>query len=334
MTVILTNVGHGYSIQSQKRPMKSFHPVTTMKETEFNVVRMTRIGRTSHFGMYQPNNQEKLVLLLQSTAANREATTDTTTTTIEATELDDPTNSVKPYFSSLTTISPTAQDKDDSAIFDNVVDIYEQIGVERENLALGIKPEEFLKYIGTREDLITRTLKDIDSFDRKKAEMEVDKFLLDAEMVNLLIQFGKEVEKDPNFKVPALEEEKDGFFSFRTLVIAYLAYVAYDTFPRLFRNWVFDQQESGQWTGTNIPLIDDWIETTTPLVEAAREAKAAAEAVTESTISATSTTISALDGSITAIQEPMKNLMGASIIGSELLQNEQATTIFNSITNL
>ena len=30
-----------------------------------------------------------------------------------------------------------------------VVDVYNQLGVERGNLALGVKPEEVLKYIGT-----------------------------------------------------------------------------------------------------------------------------------------------------------------------------------------
>ena len=31
----------------------------------------------------------------------------------------------------------------------DVVDVYDRLGIERENLALGVKPDEVLKYIGT-----------------------------------------------------------------------------------------------------------------------------------------------------------------------------------------
>lgn len=207
-------------------------------------------------------------------------------------------------------------------------------------------------YKHSREDLISKTLKDIESFDRNKAIIEVDKFLLDAEMINLLIQFGKEVEKDPDFKVPEQEEEKDGFFSFRTLVVAYLGYVAYDSFPRIFRSYVYDQQELGTWTGTNIQFIDEWIETTTPLMKAARAGKesitdvAAASTVIESTITDTvntisdtvntisdtvntisdtvTTTISSLDGSVTSMINPMNHM----------IQNDQSSIVIDSVTNL
>jgi hypothetical protein len=39
----------------------------------------------------------------------------------------------------------------------------------------------------SRESLIARTLEDISIFDRPKAEAEVDKFLMDAEMVSYFI---------------------------------------------------------------------------------------------------------------------------------------------------
>ena len=41
-------------------------------------------------------------------------------------------------------------------------------------------------FLFSRESLIARTLEDISIFDRPKAEAEVDKFLMDAEMVSYL----------------------------------------------------------------------------------------------------------------------------------------------------
>jgi hypothetical protein len=45
----------------------------------------------------------------------------------------------------------------------------------------------FPSFFSSRESLIARTLEDISSFDRPKAEAEVDKFLMDAEMVSHLL---------------------------------------------------------------------------------------------------------------------------------------------------
>lgn len=113
-----------------------------------------------------------------------------------------------------------------------------------------------------REDLVQKTMRDISSFSREKAEKEVDKFLLDAEMANLYIQFMKKKEEDPDFEVPAAEEE--GFFSFRTLIYGYLGFVAFTTIPAVFRNWVAAQEVAGTWHGTNIQAIDNWIQNTAP----------------------------------------------------------------------
>ena len=56
-------------------------------------------------------------------------------------------------------------------------DPYEAIGVSPDNFALGVSPKDFYNYVGSREDLINKSLKDIPSLDRKAAEVEVDKFL-------------------------------------------------------------------------------------------------------------------------------------------------------------
>lgn len=119
--------------------------------------------------------------------------------------------------------------------------------------------------INSREDLIAKTLTDIPSFDRLQAKAEVDKFLMDYDMLNLYIQYGKELEKNPNFVVPADKDfQDDGLFSFRNIVGAYIAYVIATTIPNVFRGYVAKQEVAGQWTPTNIQFLDDWIERTSP----------------------------------------------------------------------
>lgn len=118
---------------------------------------------------------------------------------------------------------------------------------------------------------------DIPSFDRSKAEAEVDKFLMDCEMVNLYIQYGKEVEKDPDFVVPDNNEE-EGLFSLRNVVIGYLGYVVATSVPEIVRRYVAEQEVAGRWSPTNVGFFDDWIERTSPEATA-RVLKAAGEAV-------------------------------------------------------
>lgn len=116
----------------------------------------------------------------------------------------------------------------------------------------------------SREDLIVKTMTDIPAFDRAKAEQEVDKFLMDYEMANLYIQYGKEIEKDPDFVVPDNNQE-EGLFSFRTVVILYLCYVAATTIPDMVRQYIAEQEAAGTWSPTNIAFIDDWIASTSKL---------------------------------------------------------------------
>jgi len=114
----------------------------------------------------------------------------------------------------------------------------------------------------SREDLIQKTLTDIPKLDRGEAEMEVDKFLLDAEMINLYIRFGKEVEKNPDFAVPQQAEQEEGFSPITAGLSVYIAYVVFDTASTIFRNYVADKEIQGTWEGTNIEFVDNWIQST------------------------------------------------------------------------
>ena len=119
----------------------------------------------------------------------------------------------------------------------------------------------YILYARSREDLIAKTLADIPTFDRDKAETEVDKFLMDCEMMNLYIQYGKEIEKNPDFVVPDNNKE-EGLFSARNLVIGYLGYVVATSVPQVFRRYVAEQEVAGQWTPTHVQFLDEWIERT------------------------------------------------------------------------
>lgn len=70
-------------------------------------------------------------------------------------------------------------------------DIYEKIGFAKDNVALGIDANEVYEYLGGREELIAKFQKDCPHFDTARASLEVDKFLMDAEMVNAVITYQK-----------------------------------------------------------------------------------------------------------------------------------------------
>jgi len=111
--------------------------------------------------------------------------------------------------------------------------------------------------------LIEKTLADIKSFDRAKAEAEVDKFFLDSEAINMYIQFQKMKADDPNFSVPE-DRDEEGFFSFRTLVFAYLSYVFLNIGSTFLRRWIGEQELAGTWSPTGVGFFDDWVANTVP----------------------------------------------------------------------
>jgi hypothetical protein len=142
---------------------------------------------------------------------------------------------------------------------------------------------------------------DIPAFNRSEAEQEVDKFMMDYEMCNMYIQYGKEVEKNPDFVVPgAGEKQGEGLFSFQTVIYLYLAYVAYTTIPNIFLNWVAKQEAAGTWAGTNIPAIDSWIQESKEAAIAA--AQKAAEVAADVAAVPAGDTVQAATDAVSSIQ--------------------------------
>lgn len=101
--------------------------------------------------------------------------------------------------------------------------------------------------------MVEKALSDISKFDRPQAEKEVDKYLMDPEMLNYHIEFKKALADNPNLIQP---EEEEGFFSFRTLVIAYVSYVFGEiVYRKVLHNYVNLDFIPG-WGPPDIPAGD------------------------------------------------------------------------------
>lgn len=59
----------------------------------------------------------------------------------------------------------------------------------------------------SREDLITKFQADIPSFSQSEAESEVDKFLMDGEMLDLYIKYSERKREDPNWEPQYAEQD-------------------------------------------------------------------------------------------------------------------------------
>lgn len=81
------------------------------------------------------------------------------------------------------------------------------LGVEEEKLALGIDPDEVLQFIGTREDLMNRIQTDIPKFSPAETSLEVDKFLMDGEMLDTFIKYNQRKAEDPDWEPEYAEQD-------------------------------------------------------------------------------------------------------------------------------
>jgi hypothetical protein len=140
---------------------------------------------------------------------------------------------------------------------------------------------------------------DIPKMKRPQAEIEVDKFLLDAEALQVYIELYKRREIDPTFVVPK-DEDDAGFFSIRNLVYIYVAYVVYSSGPIAFQKYVRSQVEAGSWKGTGVPQLDEWLLQEAPVAATvASVADTASSAVSDATAS---TALSSMDTVMQAVQ--------------------------------
>jgi hypothetical protein len=78
---------------------------------------------------------------------------------------------------------------------------YHLLGVESENqLALGIDVDDVLEYIGTKSDILTKFSTDLPHLaTATNIEQEVNKFLLDGEMLDVMIKYEQRKRTDPSW---------------------------------------------------------------------------------------------------------------------------------------
>jgi len=144
-----------------------------------------------------------------------------------------------------------ADTKDDEPFFASAMPTpeetpYAKLGVEEDQLALGVDPEDFLKWIGTREELIEKFEDDNESFTLERATEEVDRFLMDAEMINAWITYEKRKAANPDaFK--ALEESEEAPSTVKTIATYAAWLVGGATFSSLRQNYIEPKYASGEW---------------------------------------------------------------------------------------
>eukprot|EP00586_Coscinodiscus_wailesii_P021205 CAMPEP_0172500564 /NCGR_PEP_ID=MMETSP1066-20121228/140100_1 /TAXON_ID=671091 /ORGANISM="Coscinodiscus wailesii, Strain CCMP2513" /LENGTH=234 /DNA_ID=CAMNT_0013274861 /DNA_START=147 /DNA_END=851 /DNA_ORIENTATION=- len=110
---------------------------------------------------------------------------------------------------------------------------YERIGFTKETVAMGVDPLEVLQWLGTRDDLVTRFISDNPKFDKERAEIEVDKFIMDAEMVNKFITFEKK-KADPEYVRKSIEENMNDPSAYGTYAVWIIGGVGYALAKNLY----------------------------------------------------------------------------------------------------
>mmetsp|Transcript_5933 Transcript_5933/g.12219 ORF Transcript_5933/g.12219 Transcript_5933/m.12219 type:complete len:231 (+) Transcript_5933:78-770(+) len=147
------------------------------------------------------------------------------------------------------------------------VDPHDTIGVEPDALAIGINATEFLEWVGSRDDLIKKMEADFKSFSPERVEEEVNKFMMDAEGVNMYIRYLKDKEENPGkYAQQALEQELS-LSNPKTLATYGAWLVGGVSFGALRREFIDPKFASGEWKAINIEL--PFMQKTDAAVEAA-----------------------------------------------------------------
>ena len=104
--------------------------------------------------------------------------------------------------------SETEPKSDFASAMAEEVDPHDIIGVEPEKLALGINPDDFLEWVGTKEQLMQKFQADNPKFSAERVEEEVDRFMMDSESVNMYIRYLQDRKANPaKYDNAALEAE-------------------------------------------------------------------------------------------------------------------------------
>eukprot|EP00980_Cylindrotheca_fusiformis_P023820 scaffold11032_cov122-Cylindrotheca_fusiformis.AAC.21 len=124
-------------------------------------------------------------------------------------------------------------------------EVIAKIGVTKDELAIGINARDFLKYAGTKEELIQKFKEDNPSFDDARAAMEVSRFMMDAEIVNAYLRY-KENPPDPSLMEQSLDDP--------ATLSSYALFLAGGIGIGYFRKNIYQPKvDSGEWQAIHFP---------------------------------------------------------------------------------
>jgi hypothetical protein len=128
---------------------------------------------------------------------------------------------------------------------------YERIGVTKEELAIGVDATEFLQWIGSKQELAEKFVRDNKGMTEERALAEVSKFMMDAEMVNAYIKFERnKVENPPDRKAEAEQTLSDP-----KTIATYAAWlIGGGSFGYIRKNIIEPKYASGEWEEIHIQL--------------------------------------------------------------------------------
>eukprot|EP00534_Pseudo-nitzschia_fraudulenta_P001302 CAMPEP_0201117802 /NCGR_PEP_ID=MMETSP0850-20130426/1842_1 /ASSEMBLY_ACC=CAM_ASM_000622 /TAXON_ID=183588 /ORGANISM="Pseudo-nitzschia fraudulenta, Strain WWA7" /LENGTH=191 /DNA_ID=CAMNT_0047382457 /DNA_START=215 /DNA_END=790 /DNA_ORIENTATION=- len=148
----------------------------------------------------------------------------------------------------------TEASNDFESVMPEAVDPHVTIGVEPDNLAIGINAAEFLEWVGTKNDLMEKMQADFKSYSEDKIEEEVDKFMMDAENVNMYIKYLKDKKENPAKYAQAALEEELSLSNPKTLATYGAWLVGGVSFGAIRKQFIDPKFESGEWTGISLDL--------------------------------------------------------------------------------
>ena len=207
----------------------------------------------------------------------------------------------KPYFLSESTFAAVSDSDNDSSGSDSISnDIYARVGFDKSQIGIGVDPSEVLQWLGTRDDLIAKFKKDNKGFDDERAAIEVDKFMMDVEMVDKYIAFEQKKAENLARGAEYFKESRKENLSDPSTWATYALWIGGGVGFAYFKNVIAaPKYESGEWQDIHIPLPTPfWINeenvaegvasSTVGLVE---NAEVTSETVISASVSATAETV-------------------------------------------
>lgn len=167
--------------------------------------------------------------------------------------------------------------------------VYDRLGFEEEKIGLGINPSEVLQWLGNRDAIVAKFTDDNKGMDPERIQTEVDKFMMDREMVEAFIAYEKR-KSDPR----NLREEAESNLTDPSTWGTYAIWITGGAGFAYVKNVIVEPKyQSGEWEPLHITLPG-----------AEKFAQAAADAAAEN-VDAVSSAVDAASSAVDAASSAM-----------------------------